>query len=104
VHVIYLWLPSPEFALARVEKRVASGGHGIPELDVRRRWRRSLVNLFDEYIPLATTWRVYDGSAERPTPVVARGGAVRDTIVRDQATWSLIATQADAIRRGEPMP
>jgi predicted ABC-type ATPase len=38
-NVVYLWLSSPELALARVRQRVAAGGHHIPERDVRRRWR-----------------------------------------------------------------
>jgi predicted ABC-type ATPase len=30
VTFIFLWLPSPDMALARVARRVASGGHRIP--------------------------------------------------------------------------
>lgn len=49
VHAFYLWIPSPEFAIARIRNRVESGGHDVPEEDVRRRFRRSLVNFFGVY-------------------------------------------------------
>src|ERR1044072_8665145 len=34
---IYLWISSPELAGARVPKRVAAGGHRIPDDVIRRR-------------------------------------------------------------------
>jgi predicted ABC-type ATPase len=37
VSLIYLWVPSPEYSLERVERRVQQGGHSIPEKTVRRR-------------------------------------------------------------------
>jgi len=30
-HLFYLWLPSPDFAIARVAERVRMGGHCVPE-------------------------------------------------------------------------
>ena len=37
--LIFLWLPSPEFALARVAQRVREGGHSIPhDVVIRRYW------------------------------------------------------------------
>ncbi len=42
----FIGLPSEDFAVARVATRVAMGGHGIPEQDIRRRFRRGL-RLFD---------------------------------------------------------
>ena len=48
VELIYLRPPSADFSVARVARRVAQGGHGIPEDTLRRRsrsvstiWRRS---------------------------------------------------------------
>jgi len=32
VTLIFLWLPSPQMAIARVAQRVARGGHHIPEV------------------------------------------------------------------------
>ncbi|GJG87332.1 hypothetical protein tb265_25130 [Gemmatimonadetes bacterium T265] len=108
VHLVYLWLPSPELALRRVAQRVVAGGHDIPERDVRRRWARSLVNFFDAYVSLATTWRVYDASEPRTAPAVASGGVGRATVVADATMWTTILAQAETIRRGtnpgEPSP
>lgn len=104
VRLVYLWLPSPELAVARVRNRVAAGGHSVPELDVRRRWGRSLLNFTDRYLPLATRWRVYDCSAPRPESAIARGGIGNALVVRDAAAWTLFTAQADALRLGEPIP
>jgi predicted ABC-type ATPase len=35
VWLFFLWLPSPEMALARVENRVQQGGHSVPASDIR---------------------------------------------------------------------
>ena len=34
-HLFYLWLPSPDFAIARVAERVRMGGHYVPEETIR---------------------------------------------------------------------
>jgi len=44
LHLFYLWMPSPELALLRIRYRVESGGHNVPEPDVRRRFARTLDN------------------------------------------------------------
>ena len=36
VHILYLWLPSPDLAVARVRRRVEAGGHDVPEPVIRR--------------------------------------------------------------------
>jgi predicted ABC-type ATPase len=38
VSLIYLWVPSPEYSIARVARRVSQGGHHIPEEVIRRRY------------------------------------------------------------------
>ncbi len=49
VYLYYLWVPGPELALMRIHNRVQAGGHDVPEADVRRRYIRSLSNLFSLY-------------------------------------------------------
>ena len=56
----YLWLSSVDQAIARVRRRVRMGGHNIPTADIRRRFKRSLVHLSDDYLPLATRWAIWD--------------------------------------------
>src|SRR5262249_31576694 len=62
VHLFFLWLPTPELALARVRERVSSGGHFVPEEVVRRRVTRGLGNLFHIYEPLLDTYLFFDNS------------------------------------------
>ena len=60
IELHYLWLSSPIHAIARVRQRVAQGGHHVPAADVRRRFRRSLAHLVEDYLPLATRWVIWD--------------------------------------------
>ena len=75
VHVVYLWLPDVDLALARVRLRVEAGGHDVPEATVRRRFERGRVNFFRRYVPTASRWRVYDASPPTGPALVATGGA-----------------------------
>ena len=38
--LIFLWLRSPELAINRVQERVRSGGHDVPEKIIRRRMKQ----------------------------------------------------------------
>ena len=60
IELHYLWLSSPAQAIARVRRRVQQGGHHVPAVDIRRRFKRSLVHLLADYLPLATRWAVWD--------------------------------------------
>lgn len=69
VILLFFWLPSPEMAVSRVEKRVASGGHNIPVDVIHRRYWLGLSNLLYIYIPIVDKWSVYDNSTTM-TPIV----------------------------------
>jgi predicted ABC-type ATPase len=56
----YLWLSNVEQAIARVRRRVRMGGHNVPVKDIRRRFKRSLVHLLDDHLPLSTRWAIWD--------------------------------------------
>lgn len=62
VVLIYLWLRSADLAVARVQQRMAAGGHEVPESVVRRRFGRSAVNFVRLYQPLADLWLLCDNS------------------------------------------
>lgn len=62
VELIYLRPPSADFSVARVARRVAQGGHGIPEATLRRRFTLSLDYLETTYKPLVDAWEVYASS------------------------------------------
>src|SRR3954452_10640772 len=36
LHLLFLWLPSADFAVSRVADRVRAGGHTVPEETIRR--------------------------------------------------------------------
>ena len=69
VKLFYLWLPSPDVAIRRVRERVRKGGHHVPAADIRRRFGRSLANLFRYYLPLTETWSLLDNSGNTPKAV-----------------------------------
>ena len=91
VHIVYLWLPTDELAIARVAERVRAGGHDVPSEAVKRRFVRGRRNFFELYRPLADTWRLYDASSIRGPRLVASGASGRPTRVRDQETWRVAA-------------
>ena len=80
----------PEVAIERVRSRVELGGHSIPDETVRRRYAAGLRNFFHVYIPLATSWRLYDNSMATAPRVVAVGRAVGRVSVRVRKTWERI--------------
>jgi predicted ABC-type ATPase len=90
VHIFYLWLPSPDLAVARVRRRVESGGHEVPESVIRRRFWKSLVNFDRIYRLGATTWRVYDGSNLAGRPLIAHGTGTGEPRIADQPKWKEI--------------
>jgi predicted ABC-type ATPase len=63
VRVWFVGLSSPELHLARVQARVARGGHDVPEDKIRARYNRGRINLI-ELMPQLTELRVYDNSRE----------------------------------------
>ena len=87
VHIVYLWLPTVELALARVAERVRAGGHDVPADAVRRRFTRGRDNFFTRYRPLADRWRLYDASSITGPLLVATGGRGRPMRIRNPGTW-----------------
>lgn len=65
-HLFYLWLPTPEVALLRIRDRVEQGGHDVPERDVRRRFKRSLENLFHLYRKRVESLYFFDNTSQHP--------------------------------------
>lgn len=89
INLIYFWLRSPELAVARVARRVASGGHSIPEDVIRRRYDRGLRNLIALYLPLCDNWIIYDNSYET-AQLVAEGSIEEEQIIYNIESWNQI--------------
>ncbi len=94
-HLVTLWLPSPEMAIARVAQRVRMGGHFVADDTVRRRYHRGLDNLFAMYMPIATTWVIYDNSAPPASLAVASGGRKAETMIEKAEIWKELKSRHD---------
>lgn len=90
INLIYFWLRSPELAVARVARRVASGGHSIPEDVIRRRYDRGGKNLLSLYLPLCDGWMVYDSSENSPILVAERIINRQQPIIHNSVIWNQI--------------
>lgn len=95
VQLIFLWLPSADFAVERVADRVRSGGHNVAEETVRRRYLAGLRNFFNLYEPVASAWRLYDSSNLVPR-LIAEGLERQPPKVYDEAAWGAIRRQGTA--------
>jgi predicted ABC-type ATPase len=83
--LFYLWISSPEMAIARVAQRVRQGGHNIPEKVIRRRYSAGLQNLFDTYKDLADDWFLLDNRKIPPQLIAASEAG--QTQILDHVTY-----------------
>jgi predicted ABC-type ATPase len=86
-HLVFLWLPSADMAVARVAARVRDGGHDVPEETIRRRYDAGLRNFFGLYQPMATTWGFWDNSTGFGLSPIASGAGDVSLKVSDPAIW-----------------
>ncbi|WP_229375851.1 hypothetical protein [Fibrella aquatilis] len=89
VTLVFVYLSSPEVAVEGVAKRVAAGGHNIPEAVIRRRYDRALHNLLTLYIPVCDYFIVLNNGEEAVIEVAA-GGLGEETVVFDLDCWTQI--------------
>jgi predicted ABC-type ATPase len=87
VHLVFIWLRSPDLAIARVRERVRDGGHDIPEGVVRRRYVKGIRNFLTLYHPLVSTWVVYDNSLRHQPLLVANGRGETVSNVYRPESW-----------------
>ena len=66
VTLIFLRLPTPEQAIARVAQRVSEGGHHVPDAVIRRRFHSGWRNFEHVYRDLVDWWVLYDNSGNIP--------------------------------------
>jgi predicted ABC-type ATPase len=87
-HMIFLSLPAPDLAVARVAERVHHGGHHVPDAVVRRRFHAGLRNLLTCYPDAVDSWQVYDNADLAAPRLVASGTAGSSTLVVDVNRWN----------------
>jgi predicted ABC-type ATPase len=73
VSLIFLRLPSADHAVERVRRRVAAGGHAIPEETIRRRFTMGLDFLDKHYKQAVDAWYIVD-SLEGSYDLAERSG------------------------------
>jgi predicted ABC-type ATPase len=94
VVLYYYWLRSPELAIARVAQRVRSGGHFVPDVDIRRRYARSVRNFLELYRPIADWWEVMDNTdGDR---VLLAAGSFDEFAAETPESWEAFVRSADA--------
>jgi len=90
--LFFLWLPSAETAVNRVENRVKEGGHSVPPDDIRRRYSAGLSNFVRLYRPIVDDWWLYDASSLPPKLIASeRRGQL---IIKQKQTFRQIEKQA----------
>jgi predicted ABC-type ATPase len=68
VKLYFLSLPSADFAVERVRRRVQLGGHSIPKNAILRRFTRGLKNL-PKYQAIVDEWQIWDTSSCKPEKI-----------------------------------
>jgi predicted ABC-type ATPase len=94
-HLVFLSLPTAAVAVQRVASRVRMGGHAVPADVVRRRYHAGLHNFFRLYLPLATSWRMYDTSSGYSIGLPIAAGNESTTVVYDEALWERARREAN---------
>lgn len=89
VILFYFWLNSVELALARIADRVRKGGHNVTEDVVRRRYKRSLDNFVNLFLPICNSWSVYDNSSDYLN-IIAKGKLLSVNKIYNSTIWSKI--------------
>jgi predicted ABC-type ATPase len=92
LHLFFLWIPNTKLAIARINDRVAKGGHNIPAEDVKRRFGRSIYNFFNLYMPLIDSWILFNNTGEQPLPIAE--GINQQVIIFDQILFEKVKQSA----------
>jgi predicted ABC-type ATPase len=95
IKLVFVWIQSLEASIDRIRRRVREGGHNVPVPDVRRRFLKTLRNFFNDFCPLADSWKLFDNSKDSLRLVaVQKNGR---TVVRDHSLWSAVLSQAGVV-------
>jgi len=72
INIVYLYIPDVNFAIKRVAERVKHGGHSVDDTDIKRRFYRSVYNLFNLYWDILDDIEIIDNSNITPQIIAIR--------------------------------
>ena len=85
--LVYIGTENVEINLARIRNRVLTGGHDVPEEDVRRRYARSFKNL-PTAIKRADHTILFDNSTEEGYRLIAILGSAENQWLKAPPAWA----------------
>lgn len=90
-HLMFLTLPDAETAISRVASRVRLGGHNVPAPDIRRRFETGLRNLFTLYMPVVSSWHIFDNShSDNPIKIAEGGRETSFSVIKEKQYNALV--------------
>lgn len=92
-HLIFLSLPNPDLAVARVAERVRQGGHHVPEDVVRRRFASGLSNLLSWTPAVVDSWQVVDNADVTGPRLIASRDPGKSAVISDPIAWESLKEQ-----------
>lgn len=99
IHLLFLWLSTPDLAIERVSNRVKEGGHFIPDEVVFRRYHLGIKNLVHYYLPLVDTATILDNSDTdlkgSKGEIIAKKNESDSFVVIDKVKWEKIVRIAN---------
>ena len=93
VHLLFFCLDNEEQAIERVAQRVSNGGHGIPEPDIRRRFKRGIYNLIHLYLPICDSVHVYNNAHGDAILVAIHRKNTGEIQIYEQVMWNQITQE-----------
>ena len=92
ISILFIFLGSPEACVARIQERVRKGGHSIPDIDVRRRFPRSIINFWNTYRTFSHRWHLfYNGGVQFHEVALGEGDIIE---IRDEDLFEVFLNLA----------
>ncbi len=89
VTLLYFWLNSVNLALERVQARVASGGHDIPEDVIKRRYYAGIKNFLNLYSDKVDSWLLIDNS-KGDSELIATSSIDNQIEILNHEKWEIV--------------
>ena len=94
VKAYFLWVADVELTLRRIRQRVVEGGHSIEPEVSRRRFFKTIQNLFSIYRPLFDSWRLFENEVSPRLLALEKAGRL---VVRDPKRFDRIMAEAEIV-------